>query len=738
VEQWGVHRREEVPLDDGLASDIVTIEDRYYILATSGLTDEANRVLMRGDTFGVFDRFGDIKPVGLGEEGIYHEGTRYLSALLLRLGAERPMMLGSNVRLDNALLAVDVTNPDIFDGDELRIPRGTLHLARTMFLWNGALHERLRLRNFGQEQITVPLTLRFAADHADVFEVRGARREQRGERLEPRHNRTSVLLGYRGLDDRVRRTRLDFHVMPRGLSPSIARYEVELEPLGEELLTFAVTCDADEDLDAVRPPGDPQAASHALAQQRERGCEVKTSNAQFNGWIDRSVADLAMLTTPTRHGAYPYAGIPWYSTPFGRDGLITGLQTLWCNPEISRGVLAFLAATQAETEDPERDAEPGKILHEMRSGEMAALGEIPFGCYYGSHDATPLFVLLAAAHYRRTADVEFARELWPHVERALAWMDDYGDPDADGFLEYRRATPRGIAQQGWKDSIDSVFYADGRLVEGPVALCEIQGYAYAARLGAAEMAEAVGHSERSAPLRGQAEALRLRFEEAFWVEELGTYAIALDGDKQPCAVRTSNAGQVLMSGIASRDRAARVAGTLLSAEGYSGWGVRTVAFGQARYNPMSYHDGSIWPHDNAMVALGLARYGMPDAALRILESLFAASQFFELHRLPELYCGFYRREGEGPTAYPVACSPQAWSAACVFMMLQACLGLEVDAVRRQVRFSNPRLPHYVEEAWISGLQVGEATIDLALRGHVDDVAITVLRRRGEVQVVDVK
>ncbi len=445
-----------------------------------------------------------------------------------------------------------------------------------------------------------------------------------------------------------------------------------------------------------------------------------------------------MMTSETAEGPYPYAGVPWFSTVFGRDGLITALQMLWIQPALARGVLGHLAATQATEDAPSRDAQRGKILHEVRHGEMAALMEVPFARYYGSHDATPLFVVLADAYYRHTADLAFIEQLWPNIERALAWIDGPADPDGDGFVEYERRTPIGLAHQGWKDSHDSVFHADGSLADGPIALCELQAYVYAARLGAANLADALGRAERASQLRAQAATLRIRFEEAFWVEELGTYGIALDGDKRLCRVRTSNPGHCLFGGIVGPERAARVADELLSDAMYSGWGIRTLAAGQPRYNPISYHDGSIWPHDNAITALGLGRAGFPDHAARVMAGLFAASRQFDLARLPELFCGFSRRPGEGPTHYPVACSPQAWASGAVFMLLQACMGLEIDAPRRTLRFDHARLPVFLDHLRIGNLAVGDARIELLLGRQPQGMSVDVIRRRGDVEVVTVK
>src|SRR5262245_54012009 len=369
---------------------------------------------------------------------------------------------------------------------------------------------------------------------------------------------------------------------------------------------------------------------------------------------------------------------------------------------------------------------------------MAALGEIPFGRYYGSVDATPLFVVLAGAYYDRTADRAFAESIWPAVEAALDWIERYGDRDGDGFVEYSRRSPNGLSVQGWKDSHDSVFHADGTLAEGPVALCEVQGYVYAAWRAAAHLAGLLGRVSKADGLLEKALNLRRRFAETFWCEELSTFALAIDGDKRPCRVVASNAGHCLYTGIASTDHAARVASTLLSEPVFSGWGVRTLAAGEARYNPMSYHNGSIWPHDNALTAAGLARYEHPEAVQQIFTGLFDASLFVDQHRMPELFCGFVRRPGEGPTLYPVACAPQSWAAAAVFSLLQSLLGLAIDAPRRQIRFVRPALPESLKKIVIRNLRVGPATVDIALERYPGDVGIELLRRDGHVEIVSVK
>ncbi len=714
------------------ASAPVPTEASFYISATQTAT-RPRRVLKHNDTFAVFDGHGDIGAASEGTDGLFHRDTRFLSRLELLVNDAPPLLLGSNLRDDNAALVVDLTNQDVFAGQQVVLAKDTVHILRTIFLWRDAAYQRLGVRNYGDRTIDLRVSLLFANDFADLFEVRGTHRERRGTATAQLRSGDQALLSYHGLDGKPRRTTLTFDPAPDRLATNGAVYHVWLKPGESKPIFVAAGCNEAE----PRPAPFLRAliaSRRAMRQATRDRTSVETSNDLFNEMLCRSAADLEMLMTDTPEGRYPYAGIPWFSTTFGRDGLITALQMLWWSPDVARGVLGRLAAYQAKTTDPLADAEPGKILHEMRGGEMAALREVPFGLYYGSVDSTPLFVLLAGLYLERTGDLQTISGLWPSIEAALGWIDGPGDADGDGFVEYMRASEQGLANQGWKDSQDAIFHADGRLAEGEIALAEVQGYVYAAKRLAARCARRLGYDAAAGKLDAQANELAARFEAAFWCPELETYALALDGDKKPCAVRTSNAGQVLFTGIADPKRAALVAKGLLRPAFFSGWGIRTVAHGEARYNPMSYHDGSVWPHDNALIALGFARYGLKKQVEAVFEGLFRAGTYMDDCRLPELFCGFQRQHGHGPTLYPVACAPQAWASATPFALLEASLGLEFDPFANEIRLCNPSLPAFLDEVMLRNLQLGRSSVDLRVRRHNDTISLDTPRISGGIRV----
>ena len=718
------------------AAESPAAEEQFYILASSDLPPQRDLVLKHEDTFALFDMFGDIDAKARSGEGLYYAGTRFLSCLQLKFGYGRPLLLGSTVRRDNVLLSADLTNPDIYLEGRIFQHRGTLHLYRAQFLHGQTLFQHLRLRNYSRGPADVVLTIQFDADFADIFEVRGSQRERRGQIRPPETRDREVTLVYDGLDGVRRQTLIQSNVSPQTILPNSMQFRMKLDPGEERSIELTFACQSG---DANPERCDYGEALSQATWKAERSdhltVSLATSSEQFNLFLERSRVDLNMLLTTEPQGPYPYAGVPWFATPFGRDGIITALESLWTSPAIARGVLGYLSATQAQEISPEQDAEPGKILHEARHGEMADLGEVPFRRYYGSVDATPLYVVLAGAYYRRTGDVEFIKSIWRNIELAVQWMERYGDSNGDGFVDYHRKSEHGLVQQGWKDSQDSIFHADGALAEPPIALCEVQGYVYAAKIEMSAMAAALGDLDLSQQMVREAEALRRRFEERFWCENLGVYAIAIDGKGKKCEVRTSNAGQCLLSGIASEEHARLVAANLMGTHFNSGWGIRTVADSEQRYNPMSYHNGSVWPHDNSLIAAGFARYRLTDRAAALLSGLFEAASHFDFDRLPELFCGFHRRAGKGPTSYPVACSPQAWSAAAAFYLLQSSMGLSIDALKRRIVFVHPMLPPFLEHVRIDGLKVGGGNIDLRLFRSRDAVAVTAGHRDGDIDVV---
>ena len=713
--------------------EVMVSESPFYIPMTGPLA-RPRRTLKHDDTFVVLDSHGDIGASAGGPDGLFNCDTRHLARFELVLNDTQPLLLGSNLRDDNSGLTVDLTNPDIFSGDRITLQKDMIHIVRTIFLWRGTAYERIGVQNHGERTAHFDLKFLFDSDFADLFEVRGEKRVRRGSLLSELQGSADVRLTYTGLDDNVRTTGVHFEPPPTTLAVNSALYRLELEPRESVSLFVSISCNLPTERKILPFFRGLLAHRREMREATAGAAVIETSNDILNEMLCQSMADLNMLMTETPDGRYPYAGIPWYSTTFGRDGLITALQMLWIDPRVARGVLRRLARFQAKTIDPLSDAEPGKILHEMRGGEMVALREVPFACYYGSVDATPLFVLLVGLYVERTGDVETLTDLWPAVQAALGWIDGDGDRDGDGFVEYRRASEQGLINQGWKDSFDAIFHADGRLAEGDIALAEVQGYVFAGKRLAARCARRLGLVDRALALDDDARRLAQRFEDAFWCADLGTYALALDGAKQPCKVRSSNAGQLLFTGIVREDRARMVAADLMRPRFFSGWGIRTVAHGEARYNPMSYHDGSVWPHDNALIALGLARYGLKHSVESIFKGLFDAASYMELRRLPELFCGFRRERKRGPTLYPVACSPQAWASATSFSLIEAVLGLEFDADACEIRLRNPHLPTFMNEVIVRDLSLGESCVDLRLRRHGEGVSLEVLRSCGRVRL----
>ena len=681
------------------------------------------------DIFMVADAFGDV----LGEgDGLFDDDTRILSRFQLHLGSHSPSLLSAAIGRDNVFFTSHSANQRLpYPGGPVA-PPGVLHIERKRFLWDQRLYERVCLVNYSRDEVIIPLTFEFDADFHDMFEVRGLTRARRGERHEPEIDGRSVTFRYDGLDNIQRTSVITFSDPPGRLSANRAEYFYPLRPEGRLELYIEIGLEAGPTPTRERFRSQAARARFDMRARRRKGARLRTSGRLFSDWIEKSRADLALLTTEMDTGPYPYAGIPWFSTCFGRDGILTAWQVLWCDPSLAKGVLTYLAKHQATEVSAFRDSAPGKIQHETRRGEMANLGEVPFARYYGGVDTTPLFVALAGAYAERTGDMALIDQLWPALEAAVGWIEHYGDTDGDGLIDYARGARSGLANQGWKDSQDSVFHADGRFATGPIALVEVQGYAFAAYRAMAALCRRRGLEDAAPGWTAKAEHIRETVERRFWMEEEGFYAIAVDGDGELCRVLSSNPSHLLFTGLAAPQRARRVTERLLSRPFSSGWGVRTLAVGEARFNPMSYHNGSVWPHDTAIATLGLSHYGERDGVVALMAAMFETADGFEM-RLPELFCGFLRNPGEPPVAYPVACLPQAWAAGSVFMMLQACLGLSVAA--DQVTIVDPRLPIGIDRLWIDRLQVGEHVVSLAFERLHDRIMVEFKAPEGLVKVL---
>ncbi|HEV8711651.1 MAG TPA: amylo-alpha-1,6-glucosidase [Candidatus Binatia bacterium] len=713
----------------------VRLEEEYYLLASELAQRRPQVLLNHAESFAIFDLAGDIPLAYRDSYGFFHRGTRFLHRYELRLNGKLPLLLSTTTTHEGSGLVTHLSNADELRDGEVSLLRDTVAVRRDKTLLGGSLYERVQLQNYGQEQLHLELEVLFGTDFADIFELRGSQRAQRGEATAPKLERDGVRLSYKGLDGVRRETIVTFTPGPSRVGPTSVGFALSLDPGAGATIEVRVTCQTSD-----TPPAPVHTFASALTTiLAERGSwrahfPVLSSNHDgLNAWLERSVQDLALLRAESLQGSYVCAGIPWFATIFGRDGLITALQTLGFSAELAAGTLRTLASLQGKAFDGEREEEPGKILHEMRHGEMAATGEIPFSRYYGSIDATPLFVWLLAEYAERTGDLALVRELWPAALAAVRWMDTAAD--ANGYLAYARRAARGLVNQGWKDSHDAVMHADGTLAEPPIALAEVQAYAYAARRGLARLARRLEYGAEAAAWEAQAARLQQQFHRDFWWPEEGTFALALDGHSRPCKVVSSNVGHCLLAGIANPAWAWQVVARLLQDDMFCGWGIRTLSAHARRYNPMSYHNGSVWPHDNSMIAAGFARYGATAQAGQVFSALFDASQSVDDQRLPELFCGFPRQLQQGPVPYPVACKPQAWAAGSVFLLLQAALGLRIEAWERRVTFARVSLPSWLNELSLRGLQVGDARVDLYIVRGRWSAAVEVVDKQGDVEIV---
>jgi len=719
--------------------DDLVVGDQYYILASSVAGDLPKLVLKHDDAFLVADRRGDFPGLAETEFGFYADGTRFLRQLELRIGARRPLLLNATLSEDALEAAIELTNPDVPEDERTLRDRDpqlesgrTLRISRRLTLYRDQVYQALIVESFARARHDLEFEWLFAADFIDVFEARGHRRARRGLFLPALHESAALTFQYRGLDNVMRTTRLEFAPPPRRVDATRAQYAIALDPGARIELAVTVTASVGAAPRAHSLGWDDAAARRRAVVEGLRGdaTRIETDHNLFDSWAERARSDLYMLLTKTTDGFVAYAGIPWYVAAFGRDALITALQVLPYDPDIASGTLRFLARHRGTQGDAFTDQEPGKIMHEYRRGEMAACREIPFIPYYGTVDATPLYVMLLAEYVRWTGDLHLAREVWPTVAGALDWLARQGD-----YLAYRRRSPVGLEHHGWKDSHDAIMHASGELATSPVAVAEAQGYHYAALLGAADLAEILGPTGQASTLRERARRVHERFEADFWLPDAGFYAMALDGDKQPCRVISSNPGHCLWTGIVDPARAEAVGRRLMADDMFTGWGLRTLSAREALYNPMSYHNGSVWPHDTAIAAVGMLRYGLAEPFFTLATGLFRAVCQFERSRMPELFCGFAQRFGHGPTRYPVACSPQAWSAGVVFQLVTGMLGLLPDAIQNRLTLDRPRLPPWLGWLELRGLRVGKSRITLRVIQGRENAAVELVGRDGDAEVV---
>lgn len=690
--------------------EAVTIEEK-------ALVNETAITLKSGDSFLIMDVCGDLL-LSQDAMGLFRQGTRFLNVCNLFLEGQKCVSLSHQTAHMSNTCHIDLTNVPLQLATDTSIEQGVIHVDRFVELSQNALLHTFTVTNFHTTDVSLTLSLTVGADFCDLFEVRGVTRAQHGSLQVPQIDETGIRLSYLGLDQIERRTTLN--IDPPAHSVQDARIDWRLDLKRGKPLQIKVSCALDESSNTklVTAPAD------TLWKESQQPL-LRTDEPFFNQLLDRGIQDIMMLSTMTAYGYYPYAGIPWYNCPFGRDGLIAALEFLPFYPQIARGTLAFLASYQGTKVDDFTDEEPGKILHEFRTGEMAACREVPYIPYYGTVDATPLFLILFEAYIRWTNDQLFLEQFWPHIEAAVQWMVNYGDKDGDTFLEYHRASGKGLDNQGWKDAGDSMSHSDGRIARSPLALSEVQGYAYAAYRATSYLAHKADRPGDAQRWDQRSEEIQQNFLQRYWWDEEQSVYLALDANKEPCDVVASNAGQCLWTGILPDDKAQQIIKRMLQPDMFSGWGIRTLSSEAARYNPLSYHNGSIWPHDTALIGTGFALYGEKESAGQLLKSLFDASRHFIDARLPELFCGFVRRPGYGPTRYPVSCSPQAWSAGAPHILLTSLLGMAPDASKNRLTLHQPTLPRWLTTLEIDELFVGSQRVHLRFTRHGTHTEVTI-------------
>jgi len=673
-----------------------------------------NLTLIDGKTFLSTTVAGDISPAGAPDVGFFHDDTRFISNMELRVMGNRAVVLSSNTEKTFAN-QVELTTGNIALRDSYDLPENTIHIRREQLLAYDTFFDRITFENFNLVPVSFWLEIHYDADFVDVFQVRGCARSTHGQYYKPVVRERTLAFFYRGLDGVMRQTQIDFAPQPAKIENKVAYWEVNLAPLRQMQVNINITPFVQGEKSRAGnydQANNLRARREAFAEWEGRSTVFRSSDDEFDAAFRTASGDFHALQIPEGDQHIVAAGIPWFATMFGRDSIIAAYQALSLNPQLAVETLRTLAHYQGKEVNDWLDEQPGKILHEYRTGEMTRNGEMPFGPYYGSVDATPLFLILLSETFNWTADEKLVRDLLPAAYRALEWIATYGDFDGDGFVEYIRRSSRGLANQGWKDSWDANMHRDGTVAKPPIALIEVQGYVYDAKYRMASLLRAFGDTVNADRLRREASELAKRLEKAYWMSSRGFYAMALDGEKKQLQVISSNPGHLLWSRAIGKDRARAVTQRLIQEDMFSGWGLRTMSAGERVFNPLSYHRGSVWPHDNSLTVHGMALNEVRQPALRILTTLFQAALRFRDYRLPELFCGVQRREHDDPVHYPVSCSPQAWASGAMFLMLNSVLGIRPSAPRKELNIVNPELPDWLEHLHIRNLRIGQSRVGL--------------------------
>lgn len=697
--------------------------------------------LIRGTTFFAANRNGDLMPPGAPQIGLFHNDTRFLSQLELRVNCQEPIVLSSTtVAADNSRVELTVRGGSV-PGENLDLPVNAVYVHREQLLESDHLYDVLQIESFHDAEVSLAVELRFAADFMDIFQVRGLLRGKSGTYYEPEVHDSQVRFLYEGLDKRTRVTELHLEPQPQTLEGNRAVWNTRLAPHGSTrlALTIAMGVSTEQHQEPPPiPPGPRLTFDEMHAQSSARNAEWRKSCTHFcsdddifNAMLQTSTEDFYALRMPESAGTAVAAGVPWFAALFGRDSLISSYETLILDPNLARGTLRVLANYQGRVSDDERDEDPGKILHERRSGEMTATKEIAFGRSYGSVDSTPLFLIVAQEYFRWTADEQLLRGLRKALKGATNWLLEYGDLDNDSLIEYCRRSPKGLFNQGWKDSGDAIRHSGGRIAQPPIALIEVQGYAVRALEAASDLLTRLGEQELAARAAKRSDEIRKLIEDRFWLEDREYYAMALDGDKAPVRVDSSNPGHLLFAHAINAERARQTARRLLREGMFSGWGIRTLSSVESYFNPMSYHCGSVWPHDNAAIGYGMARYGLYQEAGKVFQALYDTALHFRDYRLPELFCGVERQARGEPVHYPVSCSPQAWAAGAPFLLLTGLLGLRPSAEHGALAIVDPHLPPFLNTLRIDNLRIGASRLSLEFIREKERTHCNVLDVRGK-------